>query len=66
MVREFQNQTLIASLILSLLQSLYVKEQDWVYLFATGLLKKMGGEIEVQSVVDKGTCFKIKFPFNKS
>ncbi|KPA18133.1 integral membrane sensor signal transduction histidine kinase [Candidatus Magnetomorum sp. HK-1] len=31
-----------------------------------GIIKKMGGEIEVQSVVDKGTCFKIKFPFNKS
>jgi two-component system NtrC family sensor kinase len=30
-----------------------------------GIIQKMGGEIEVQSVLNKGTCFRIKFPVKK-
>ncbi|MBF0449955.1 MAG: ATP-binding protein [Candidatus Magnetomorum sp.] len=29
-----------------------------------GIIQKMGGEIEVQSVLNEGTCFRIKFPFS--
>jgi two-component system NtrC family sensor kinase len=29
-----------------------------------GIIQKMGGEIEVQSVLNDGTCFRIKFPVN--
>jgi two-component system NtrC family sensor kinase len=30
-----------------------------------GIIQKMGGEIEVQSVLNKVTCFRIKFPVKK-
>jgi len=31
-----------------------------------GIVKKIGGEIDVRSVLDEGTTFRVKLPISKS